>query len=68
MDTKAKLVQVIEIHLGRPTAMVYAGMFAQMPIELVIKSTESLLTEYIGSTKANGLIGNVCNEPVQHKS
>lgn len=56
---KAKLVALIGMYFGETTALVYKAAYVQLPIELVEKSSEKLLMEYLGLERAKALISDV---------
>lgn len=56
---KAKLVALIGMYFGDATAIVYKAAYVEMPIELVEKSSEKLLMEYLGLERARALISDV---------
>lgn len=53
---KAKLVGLIGSYFGDHTAVLYQAVYADMPIDFVEKSSEKLLTEYIGRDRARALV------------
>lgn len=56
---KSKLVVLIAMYFGDRTAELYRASYTDMPIEFVEKSTEKLLTEYLGADRARALINEV---------
>ncbi|MBI4407884.1 MAG: hypothetical protein HY565_05305 [Candidatus Kerfeldbacteria bacterium] len=56
---KAKLVALIGMYFGETTASLYKAAYTQMPVDLVEKSSEKLLTEYLGLDRARMLIKEV---------
>ena len=53
---KSKLIALIGSYFGEHTAVLYQAVYAQMPIDFVEKSSEKLLTEYLGSDRARALV------------
>mgnify|MGYP001613708332 FL=1 len=56
---KAKFVVLISMYFGDTTAAVYKSAYVQMPVDLAEKSSEKLLTEYLGLDRARALIKEV---------
>lgn len=53
---KTKLITLIGSYFGDRTAVLYQAVYAEMPIDFVEKSSEKLLTEYLGSERARALV------------
>ncbi len=53
---KSKLIALIGSYFGDHTAVLYQSVYADMPIDFVEKSSEKLLTEYLGSERARALV------------
>lgn len=61
---KAKLTALIAMYFGENTAEIYKACYQDMPVEFVEKSSEKLLTEYLGTDRARALITEVKTEQV----
>lgn len=53
---KSKLIALIGSYFGDHTAVLYQAVYAEMPIDFVEKSSEKLLTEYLGIDRARALV------------
>ena len=56
---KAKFVALISMYFGEATATLYKSAYVQLPVDLAEKSSEKLLTEYLGLDRARALIKEV---------
>ncbi len=53
---KSRLIGLIGSYFGDHIAVLYQSVYANMPIDFVEKSSEKLLTEYIGRDRARALV------------
>lgn len=58
------VVKLINLYFGESTAVVYRQVYANMPVELVLKSSQELLEQYVGTFKAQELLASLHGETI----